>query len=87
MCIEPFVVYEEDQLITDVEEIVATIQTVGAENVLCVFSTTSCFAPRAPDQVVEIAKVCKRFDVFHVVNNAYGLQCGKITNELNQAHR
>ena len=29
----------------------------------------------------------KRHDIFHVVNNAYGLQCGKITNDLNQAHK
>lgn len=47
--------------------------------VLCVFTTTSCFAPRAYDSVVEVAELCKKHGLFHVVNNAYGLQCSKIT--------
>lgn len=41
--------------------------------VLCVISTTSCFAPRAIDSVVDIALAAKKAGVFHVVNNAYGL--------------
>ena len=41
--------------------------------VLCVISTTSCFAPRAIDSVVDIAIATKKAEVFHVVNNAYGL--------------
>ena len=46
----------------------------GAERVLCVLSTTSCFAPRVPDAVEELAKLCKRRGIGHVINNAYGLQ-------------
>lgn len=80
-------VINNEQLVTDMEAINAAIERVGANKVLCVFSTTSCFAPRTPDKVVDIAKVCKQHDLFHVVNNAYGLQCGKITNDLNQAHK
>ena len=54
--------------------------------VLAVFSTTSCFAPRAYDKVVDLAQLCKKHDVFHVVNNAYGLSCSKITQELTDAN-
>ena len=78
---------DNEQLVTNIEEIKAAIERVTPAKVLCVFSTTSCFAPRTPDNVVEIAKLCKEHDVFHVVNNAYGLQCGKITNDLNQAQK
>ena len=72
---------------TNLPEINAAIEHVSAAKVLCIFSTTSCFAPRTPDKVVDIAKICKQHNIFHVVNNAYGLQCSKITSDLNQAHK
>jgi len=83
--IQPLI--DGDELVTNLHEINAAIERVSAAKVLCVFSTTSCFAPRNPDKVVEIAKTCKQHNIFHVVNNAYGLQCSKITNDLNQAHK
>lgn len=36
-------------------------------------STTSCFAPRVPDNVVELARLCKEKNLPHLVNNAYGV--------------
>jgi len=56
-----------------------------AGRVLCVLSTTSCFAPRQPDSVDEIARLCQEKDVFHLINNAYGTQCGLITKLINRA--
>lgn len=50
---EPVVVenvLEGDELRTDVEAVERTIEELGAENVLCIHSTTSCFAPRVPDR-------------------------------------
>lgn len=50
---EPVVVenvLEGDELRTDLEAVEQKIQELGAENVLCVHSTTSCFAPRVPDR-------------------------------------
>ena len=76
-----------DELTTNLEAIKAAINEKGADKVLCVFSTTSCFAPRAPDQVVQIAEICKEKELFHVVNNAYGLQCSKTVEELNTASK
>ena len=32
----------------------------------------------------EIASICKSNDIFHLINNAYGLQSGKITHMINQ---
>ncbi len=50
---EPVVVenvLEGDELRTDLEAVERKIKELGAENVLCVHSTTSCFAPRVPDR-------------------------------------
>ena len=48
-------------------------------------ATTSTFAPRAYDSISEIAEICKEKDVFHVINNAYGLQCSRCANDVNMA--
>ena len=72
------------ELQTNVEGIKVALETYGDE-VLCVMSTTSCFAPRQPDQVDEIAKLCQRLAVPHLINNAYGLQCRIITKLINRA--
>ena len=60
-------------MVTNLSGITEAIESVTPDKVLCVFSTTSCFAPRTPDNVVEIAKICKQQGIYHVVNNAYGL--------------
>ena len=66
---------EGDELRTDVEAVRRRIAEVGAENVLCVLSTTSCFAPRGVDKLLDLARLCAELDVPHVCNNAYGVQC------------
>lgn len=43
-------VLEGDELRTDLEAVERKIEELGADNVLCVHSTTSCFAPRVPDR-------------------------------------
>jgi O-phospho-L-seryl-tRNASec:L-selenocysteinyl-tRNA synthase len=56
-----------------------------AHEVLCVLSTTSCFAPRQPDAIDEIAELCAQYNVGHIINNAYGLQCEVISKRINRA--
>lgn len=41
---------EGDELRTDVDAVERLMEELGAENILCVHSTTSCFAPRVPDR-------------------------------------
>ena len=48
-------------------------------------STTSCFAPRVPDRIDEIGKLCEKEDIAHIINNAYGLQCEKTVKLINRA--
>ena len=42
---------ENDSLICDHEEIEKQIKEIGADKILGIVSTTSCFAPRVPDDV------------------------------------
>lgn len=87
---EPVVIenlLEGDELRTDLQSVESKIQQLGAENVLCVHSTTSCFAPRAPDRLEELAQICAKYDVPHIVNNAYGVQLSKCMHLIQQAAR
>ncbi|KAK9794028.1 hypothetical protein WJX73_005919 [Symbiochloris irregularis] len=74
--LEPVVVamrLQGDELVTDVAAIRAQVERLGADSIVCVASTTSCFAPRAADDVVAIAALCAQLGVAHLVNNAYEL--------------
>jgi O-phospho-L-seryl-tRNASec:L-selenocysteinyl-tRNA synthase len=88
--LEPIVVeniLEGDQLRTDTATVQKIIQEKLPENILCICSTTSCFAPRAYDKIEELSRICKEFNVAHVINNAYGLQDSKISHLINESIR
>ncbi|KFV80396.1 O-phosphoseryl-tRNA(Sec) selenium transferase, partial [Struthio camelus australis] len=80
-------VLEGDELRTDVKAVEAKIKALGAENILCVHSTTSCFAPRVPDRLEELAVICANYDIPHIVNNAYGVQSSKCMHLIQQGAR
>lgn len=75
---------DSDQVVTDLEAIKLALQEYGPR-VLAIITTTSCFAPRVPDSVDEVAKLCSDADVAHVINNAYGLQCAQTSKLINRA--
>ncbi|KAL6072106.1 O-phosphoseryl-tRNA(Sec) selenium transferase, variant 4 [Balamuthia mandrillaris] len=78
---------EGDEVRTDMEALEREIVERGPDSILCVLSTSSCFAPRAPDRIVEIAQLCKRYNIGHIVNNAYGLQATKSTHLISEGCR
>ena len=78
---------ESDELVTDVGAIERLLVQLGSDRVVAVVSTSSCFAPRAPDRVVEVSRLCAKYNVAHVVNHAYGLQCARTNLELTRAIR
>ncbi|XP_059145302.1 O-phosphoseryl-tRNA(Sec) selenium transferase-like isoform X2 [Physella acuta] len=80
-------VLEGDELRTDIVTLRSKVKELGPENILCIMSTTSCFAPRVPDRLEEIGVLCKENDIPHLVNNAYGLQSSKCTHLIQQAAR
>lgn len=83
--IEPKLVNE--QLETDIELFESRILELEPENIICIISTTSCFAPRACDNIVELGKLCDKFNIPHLVNNAYGLQSTYYAHQIEQATR
>ncbi len=44
---------EGDEIRTDLHALQQAITTTGADNICCILSTASCFAPRAPDRLVD----------------------------------
>ena len=93
---EPIVVEmkrEGDELRTDMGALAATIERCSnngiTDSIACILSTTSCFAPRGPDDVVGIAKLCAedRHNIPHIINNAYGVQSRSLCSLITSAWR
>ncbi|KAL7034410.1 hypothetical protein ACKWTF_007953 [Chironomus riparius] len=76
-----------DELQTNVKEFENQINVLGPENIVCIISTTSCFAPRACDDVETLAKLSKTFNIPHIINNAYGLQSFYLTHQIEQCQK
>ncbi|RKP25478.1 soluble liver antigen/liver pancreas antigen-domain-containing protein [Syncephalis pseudoplumigaleata] len=88
--LEPVVVanrIDGDQVCTDLARLERTVRDVGPEHIVCILSTTSCFAPRVPDDLGAIGKLCAQFNLPHLVNNAYGVQSRRCMNAVSEAAR
>lgn len=75
---------EGDEVVTNLEAMAAALRE-NQGSVLVVITTTSCFAPRVPDKVDEVSKLCQHYDVHHIINNAYGLQSANASKLINRA--
>ena len=75
---------EGDAVVTDMDAMEAAMKQYEGK-VLAVITTTSCFAPRVPDKVDQVAKLCAQTNVAHIINNAYGLQCQATSKLINRA--
>eukprot|EP00039_Didymoeca_costata_P007386 m.99126 g.99126 ORF g.99126 m.99126 type:complete len:473 (-) comp13666_c0_seq3:83-1501(-) len=76
-----------DEIQTNMDELSKICKQYHPDEILCILSTVSCFAPRAPDDIVGISSLCKELGIPHVSNNAYGLQSSKYTHLLNESIR
>ncbi|XP_065354399.1 O-phosphoseryl-tRNA(Sec) selenium transferase [Calliphora vicina] len=83
--INPIRKAEKEGLFTDLEEFSKKLETLRAEEILCIMSTTSCFAPRNMDEIYELAQMAEKYNVPHVINNAYGLQSQYICAQIQRA--
>jgi len=72
------------EVVTDLDAMEELLEQYK-DRVLSVITTTSCFAPRVSDKVDDVAKLCARENVAHIINNAYGLQCEKTCKLINRA--
>ncbi|OMJ25459.1 O-phosphoseryl-tRNA(Sec) selenium transferase [Smittium culicis] len=76
---------EGDEIRTDIDSIEKKIIELGANNIACIYTTTSCFAPRVPDRLVQVSTICKNYNIPHLVNNAYGVQSTRCLGLLSEA--
>lgn len=76
-----------DELQTNLQKFEQLLKETDPELIACVMTTTSCFAPRACDDVEAVAALCQRHGVAHVINNAYGVQSSKCMHLIQQASR
>lgn len=76
-----------DELVTDIEALESVLKSTPASSILCVIPTTSVFAPRCPDNIVEVSKLAKEYAIPVLVNNAYGLQSRVVCTAINRAIR
>lgn len=75
---------DSDTLTTDIDGLIQLLKKKHDE-VLAVMSTTSCFAPRGPDDVEAVGEICSRYRIKHLVNNAYGLQSQECRHRIDTA--
>lgn len=90
--LEPVVIHTKreaatGQLVTDVDAFRERISSIGAEQIVCIFSCTSCFAPRATDNVIQLAALAATSDIPHLINNAYGLTSSYCVHQIERACR
>ncbi|UCD96126.1 MAG: O-phosphoseryl-tRNA(Sec) selenium transferase [Candidatus Bathyarchaeota archaeon] len=64
---------------------VAKVAEALDEETAAVVSTTTFFPPRESDDVKAIAKLAEDEGVFHIINNAYGVQSRQIMNQIQGA--
>lgn len=77
-----------EQLETDLDALLQCIAiSGGADAIVAIMTTVSCFAPRACDDVVGVGKICAEMGIPHLVNCAYGLQSSIAMGRLNNCPR
>lgn len=74
-----------DGLHTNVPGFQRAIARLSPGRIAAVVTTTSCFAPRVPDDVRGVAQLAAEHGIPHVVNNAYGVCAGGIMAALDHA--
>jgi len=87
---EPIIIenkIEGDAIVTNLDAIKEKIENIGSEKIASIISTTSCFAPRHPDSLIEISQLSLKYNIPHIVNNAYGLQSSKYMHLIETASR
>lgn len=82
--VQPKVIQRNDcfELMLDEEALENCVNDYFDDDLLCILTTTSCFAPRCPDDLESASKFAAKHGCFHIVNNAYGLQSSFIVAKL-----
>ena len=73
-----------DEIVSDLEAIEKAIANNDGK-VHAIISCISCFAPRAPDSIVQISQLAQKHSIAHIVNAAYGGTSPRSCNLVNAA--
>jgi O-phospho-L-seryl-tRNASec:L-selenocysteinyl-tRNA synthase len=84
VCVVVPTMQEGDEVVTDLDALQKAMEEYQGK-ILAVITTVSCFAPRVPDKVDKVAKLCQDANVYHIINSAYGLQCAVTSKLINRA--
>lgn len=74
----------EEEIVTDLDAIERAISYAKGE-IHAIVSCITCFAPRAPDSIVQISQLAAKYSIAHIVNAAYGGTSARACNLLNNA--
>ncbi|CAH8865377.1 unnamed protein product [Trichobilharzia szidati] len=61
------------------------VDTSNSSDIVCILTTTNCFSPRAPDKLHAVTKLCLKYNVSHLINNAYGVQSPRCMRMIESA--
>ncbi|MHA1298381.1 MAG: O-phosphoseryl-tRNA(Sec) selenium transferase [Candidatus Helarchaeota archaeon] len=79
------VIVESDVFGDAVRVLPEKIEKAIKENTAAILSTTTFFPPRECDNIKAIAKIAKKYQIPHIINNAYGVQSRKIMKKIHGA--
>ncbi|KAI4835579.1 O-phosphoseryl-tRNA(Sec) selenium transferase [Plasmodium brasilianum] len=78
-------IFKDEQLYTDIENI-KNLMDKYKEKICCVISVTASYAPRNCDDIINISLLCKKYNMPHIINNSFGLQCNYICKEIQRCY-
>lgn len=69
----------EGEVVGDAVKVpVSKIEKAITEKTAAIVTTTTFFPPREPDDIKAVAKIAEEKNIFHIINNAYGVQSPEI---------
>lgn len=71
-----------EEIVSDLGAIEKAIQEENGK-IHAIISCVSCFAPRAPDSIIQISQIAEKYSIAHIVNAAYGGTSARACNLLN----
>ncbi|SCM19338.1 O-phosphoseryl-tRNA(Sec) selenium transferase, putative [Plasmodium chabaudi adami] len=78
-------IFINDELQTDEKKIENLMKKLN-EKICCIITVTSSYAPRNSDNILKISQLCNKYDIPHVINNGFGLQCTYICKEIQKCY-
>lgn len=63
------------------------INIIDAKNICSIISSTNCSLPREADDIGNIAKICRKYEIAHIIINEDGLQNAETMLTIKEAYK